>query len=433
MPADVQQLIKTTRSTPAKAKKPAANGAGEDFGQILKQANKPKPKPSPDAEQQPQQVAKKQEPAKTESADHTAESAPEEVNQAEAQADPQTDAQAEHPDEHHEPTAEEYVAAAQVVTPQPVVLKQNEPTKSEPQPQSAVSQAEPTAVVALNGQMPDMPDHQSADKTTPPPVATNPQASPDPAAQAKPQPALTLGQSVATSSDDSDSPSTDHHKAQQANPLPNPDSNAMNAEMAVAQTAAAVADTDHSAVAKSDLNNAKIDLVIAPLGDSVAPKHAPAATNNTPAVPLPTAHEAQFAQDNHPKIITALRSEIAGSNGTMHIRLDPPELGALQVTVRMRDGIMSAAFETSNDEATKLLSRSMTQLKQVLESQGVSIDKLHVQQSSRSDKPTTGDEHQQQHHHQDGNSARQDQQRKEMIRRMWRRLGVGNDPLDLVA
>jgi len=69
----------------------------------------------------------------------------------------------------------------------------------------------------------------------------------------------------------------------------------------------------------------------------------------------------------------------------------------------------------------------------VLESQGVSIDKLHVQQSARSDKPSTGEESRQQQQHQDGHSARQEQQRKEMLRRMWRKLGVGNDPLDLVA
>ena len=37
----------------------------------------------------------------------------------------------------------------------------------------------------------------------------------------------------------------------------------------------------------------------------------------------------------------------------MHIRLDPPELGALQVTVHMEDGVMSAMFQTSTDDATR--------------------------------------------------------------------------------
>ena len=67
--------------------------------------------------------------------------------------------------------------------------------------------------------------------------------------------------------------------------------------------------------------------------------------------PPPPAPEAQFAVDNHPKIITGIRGELIPGGGTMHIRLDPPELGALQVTVHMEDGVMSAMFQTSTDGA----------------------------------------------------------------------------------
>ena len=74
------------------------------------------------------------------------------------------------------------------------------------------------------------------------------------------------------------------------------------------------------------------------------------------------------------------------------IRLDPPELGALQVLVHMRDGAMTASFQTSSDDATKLLSHSLGQLKQVLESQGVSVDKLHVQQAPRDQQASNGDD-----------------------------------------
>ncbi|HTL29668.1 MAG TPA: flagellar hook-length control protein FliK, partial [Tepidisphaeraceae bacterium] len=150
--------------------------------------------------------------------------------------------------------------------------------------------------------------------------------------------------------------------------------------------------------------------------------------------PAPVPPEVQFASTNHDKIITGLRSELLPSGGTMHIRLDPPELGALQVRVTMQDGVMTAAFETSNDDATKLLSHSLSQLKHALESQGVSVDKLHVQQSPRNEstsnqKDENGGQSQAENHR----SSQQEQQRKEMIRRMWRRLGVGYDPLDMVA
>jgi flagellar hook-length control protein FliK len=118
----------------------------------------------------------------------------------------------------------------------------------------------------------------------------------------------------------------------------------------------------------------------------------------------------------------------------MHIKLDPPELGALQVTVRMVDGSVTASFQTSNDEATRLLSHSLAQLKHVLESQGVAVDKIHVQQAPRDQQASNDDARQQHQQNQPGDeSARQEQQRKEMLRRMWRRLSIGSDPLDLVA
>jgi hypothetical protein len=65
----------------------------------------------------------------------------------------------------------------------------------------------------------------------------------------------------------------------------------------------------------------------------------------------------------------------------------------------------------------------------------VSVDKLHVQQAPREQQPSGSNdpEHQQRHNFQDESAARQEQQRKEMLRRMWRRLALGNDPLDLVA
>jgi flagellar hook-length control protein FliK len=153
----------------------------------------------------------------------------------------------------------------------------------------------------------------------------------------------------------------------------------------------------------------------------------------TPEAPAPVSVQS-FADVNHPKIVTSVRGELLPSGGTMQIRLDPPELGALQVLVHMRDGAMTASFQTSNDDATKLLSHSLGQLKQVLESQGVSVDKLHVQQAPRDQQASNNsDDQRQQQHAREDESARHEQQRKEMLRRMWRRLSGNPDPLDLVA
>jgi flagellar hook-length control protein FliK len=128
------------------------------------------------------------------------------------------------------------------------------------------------------------------------------------------------------------------------------------------------------------------------------------------------------------------------NGGTMHIRLDPPELGPLAVTVRLRNGVMEASFETSSDEAAKLLSHSLGSLKASLESQGVNVERLHVQQAPKSEQSSSqGDDRdggQQRGQHRDlqqEQQARQEHQRREMIRRMWRKLRGVDDPLDMVA
>jgi flagellar hook-length control protein FliK len=150
-----------------------------------------------------------------------------------------------------------------------------------------------------------------------------------------------------------------------------------------------------------------------------------------PPPPAPTPE--RFAELNHARIVTATRAELLPNGGTMHIKLDPPELGALQVSVRMVDGAVTASFQTSSDEATRLLSHSLAQLKHVLESQGVTVDKIHVQQAPRDQQASNDDQRHQQQNQPWDQSARHEQQRKEMLRRMWRRLSIGSDPLDLVA
>jgi flagellar hook-length control protein FliK len=153
---------------------------------------------------------------------------------------------------------------------------------------------------------------------------------------------------------------------------------------------------------------------------------------------VPNAGPTRFAEVNHPPIVSTVRGQLLPSGGTMQIRLDPPELGALLIQVTVRDGLMAASFQTSNPEATQLLSHSLTQLKHSLENQGVSVDRLQVAQAPRGERSDNStDRNPQQHNGQHNSSAfdasrQNDQQRREMLRRMWARLGVG-DPLDLVA
>jgi flagellar hook-length control protein FliK len=149
--------------------------------------------------------------------------------------------------------------------------------------------------------------------------------------------------------------------------------------------------------------------------------------------PLTAFSESQFADVNHPKIVTAVRSELFPNGGTLRIRLDPPELGAMQVQVDMRDGVVTASFQTSNDDATRLLTHSLGRLRDSLESQGVSVEKLNVSQAPREHFQSNNGHDGSHRHAQDQSAQQQEQQRREMLQRMWRRLRFGADPLDLVA
>ncbi len=148
--------------------------------------------------------------------------------------------------------------------------------------------------------------------------------------------------------------------------------------------------------------------------------------------PEPLPPEVRFATANHATIVSDVRTRLLPHGGSMQIRLDPPELGALQVSVEMRDGAMTATFQTSNEDATRLLSHSLGQLKTALESQGVTVEKIQVQQSPKNENSQSQEEQSPQQQRDEAN-ARQEQQRREMLNRMWRRVSGANDPVDLVA
>lgn len=218
-------------------------------------------------------------------------------------------------------------------------------------------------------------------------------------------------------------------------------------------TAAASAAAQASAVAGSpsgDEKDAKstvstdaakgltIDATAAAAGQTQSPQAGTPAHQAT-NLPAPQPPEVQFADSNHEPIVTGVKAQLLPHGGSMQIRLDPPELGALKVMVEMRDGAMTATFQTSNEEATRLLSHSLNQLKHVLEGQGVSVERLQVQQAPKGESASSGgnndDAKQQQNpqNWQDEHAARQEQQRKEVLRRMWRRVAGISDPIDVTA
>lgn len=190
--------------------------------------------------------------------------------------------------------------------------------------------------------------------------------------------------------------------------------------------------SDHSA-AKADLAGFGQQLADATTAQKTT--DAPQFTPPQPAAPPSAPTAADFAAANHAQIVNSVHAQLLPNGGSMHIRLDPPDLGAMQITVRMRDGVMSAEFQASNDQTAKLLSHSLGDLKTQLEAQGVTVEKLHVSaapQESRGSS-SSGDSDSQRREQAPSDEQRREQQRKEMLRRMWSKLAGGNAPFDMVA
>lgn len=176
----------------------------------------------------------------------------------------------------------------------------------------------------------------------------------------------------------------------------------------------------------------KIDAPPPALSIAGTPQDTPrAAAHTRPAAAAPLPPEIEFAQANYPKLIDNVRTQLLPGGGAMQIRLDPPELGALQVSVEMRDGAMVASFQTSSDQATQLLSHSLHQLKSALESQGVTVEKLQVTQAPR-DQHFGGQENSQNQQQSQEQASQQEQQRRELMRRMWRKA-MGRDAVDFTV
>lgn len=75
-------------------------------------------------------------------------------------------------------------------------------------------------------------------------------------------------------------------------------------------------------------------------------------------------------------ISSALKSDASG--GSALISLRPESLGEVKVRVEVRDGTVSASFETATPMARELLNRSLVELRELLHSKGLIVDRVEV-------------------------------------------------------
>ncbi len=69
------------------------------------------------------------------------------------------------------------------------------------------------------------------------------------------------------------------------------------------------------------------------------------------------------------------------SDGTkeLTLRLDPPELGRVQLTISVANNEVSAVIRADSPEAGKVITEQLQQIREVLEQQGLKVQKLEVQ------------------------------------------------------
>jgi flagellar hook-length control protein FliK len=107
--------------------------------------------------------------------------------------------------------------------------------------------------------------------------------------------------------------------------------------------------------------------------------------------------------------------------GTLQLRLSPPELGALRIQLTVKDGVMSAALETDNSNARKVLLDHLPALRDRLAEQNIRIERFDVDVRQENNggqaNPHESNQHQyQQQREQAGPRAARSQQRaSEMV------------------
>lgn len=171
-------------------------------------------------------------------------------------------------------------------------------------------------------------------------------------------------------------------------------------------------------------------------GGDVAPATNTQSALRVEAGPAPTAKAEVLPQrpaDVADQAIQSVRSQLLPRGGQMQIQLDPPELGSLQIAVKVIDGRVTATFTASNEQASQMLGHRLEHLRQSLESTGVTVDRIQVKTASESSNQRDGQSNQHGNGHGEGAWHQSEHQRRETARRMWRRVYGGADELDLVA
>lgn len=116
---------------------------------------------------------------------------------------------------------------------------------------------------------------------------------------------------------------------------------------------------------------------------NTAAQPAPAGTEMRPAAALPLLEvatpvgAAQWGRDLGRQLVL-LSGDAQRGQHTAELRLDPPDLGPLRVTLTLSDGVASASFVSSHAAVRQALESALPQLQQALAEAGISLGQANV-------------------------------------------------------
>lgn len=84
--------------------------------------------------------------------------------------------------------------------------------------------------------------------------------------------------------------------------------------------------------------------------------------------------------EGHQQLADKVRWMVNQSNVLAEIRLDPPELGSMQVKVHMNGDAANVSFVVQSQQARDVLDQAVPRLKELLEEQGIQLGQSSVQQ-----------------------------------------------------
>ncbi|MBP6020029.1 MAG: flagellar hook-length control protein FliK [Burkholderiaceae bacterium] len=160
-------------------------------------------------------------------------------------------------------------------------------------------------------------------------------------------------------------------------------------KIAISEFSTAMIDAANLARARMSGNNAPDAAITASTNDhvaSLASQILPSGpTNSTAAsalgVPVPL-NSPQWGTDFGRQFVSMLQN---GTNGTQvaELRLDPPELGPLRITLNLSDNVAHAAFFSPHAAVRQTVENALPQLQELLAQAGISLGDTSVNDQSQ--------------------------------------------------